>query len=182
MDFVNPHALLLYLVELDATEERWRMQSGKQLSDLLREQGHLDPARPQEYPELGFMLWTLKQDGAIRYADRAAEWLPNGRGDPHHAGFTLDDVWKFENIEVTREGRFAAKPERATVEINIGTLDIVALLGQMERQVDQLPLSEDVKADSKSKMHAAASVLGEIAQSVVADTLAAVLRQTGHLP
>jgi hypothetical protein len=57
------------------------------------------------------MLWALKEDGSIAFADRAAEWSPGRRRDPSFPSFTMDDVWKFENIAIRREGRMAVNAE-----------------------------------------------------------------------
>src|SRR5581483_2100934 len=110
--FRNEHELLIYLVQLDDSEDRWRLTSGQQLGFHLRDEGRLDASRPdQEYAELGRMLWALKEDGSISFADRAAEWTPGRRRDPSFTSFTMDDVWKFENIAIRREGRMAVNAE-----------------------------------------------------------------------
>ena len=118
MKFLNEHELLTYLVRLDGTEDRWRLSSGQQLAFHLRDEGLLDAARPdQEYAELGSMLWRLQDDLSISYVDFAADNDPSRRRDPRFLSFTMDDVWKFQNIVVRREGRMAvnaaAKTSRA---------------------------------------------------------------------
>lgn len=114
MKFLNEHELLAYLVRLDGTEDRWRLSSGQQLAFQLRDGGLLDATRPdQEYAELGQMLWRLKDDNSISFIDSAAENNPSRRRDPRFLSFTMDDVWKFEQIVVRREGRMAVNAERA---------------------------------------------------------------------
>ena len=113
MRFLNEHELLAYLVQLDDTEGRWRLSSGKELGDHLRTEGLLDATRPdQEYAELGRMLWRLQDDRSISYVDFAANADPSRRRDPSFLSFTMDDVWKFQNIVVRREGRMAVNADR----------------------------------------------------------------------
>jgi hypothetical protein len=111
--FLNEHELLTYLVQLDDTEDRWKLRSGQQFADHLRTEGLLDVGRPeQEYAELGRMLWRLQADNSISYIDFAANNDPSRRRDPSFLNFTMDDVWKFENIVVRREGRMAVAATR----------------------------------------------------------------------
>lgn len=116
MKFVNEHELLVYLVRLDDTQDRWRLSSGQQLAFHLRDEELLDPTKAdQEYAELGRMLWRLKEDNSISFFDRAAEVSPGRRRDPSFLSFTMDDVWKFESIVIRREGRMAANADRRSV-------------------------------------------------------------------
>jgi hypothetical protein len=113
MKFRNEHELLTYLVRLDGTDDRWRLSSGQQLAFHFRDEGLLDATRPdQEYAELGRMLWRLQDDQSISYVDFAANTDPSRRRDPSFLSFTMDDVWKFQDIVVRREGRLAVTADR----------------------------------------------------------------------
>jgi hypothetical protein len=113
LKFLNEHELLAYLVRLDGTEDRWRLSSGQQLAFHLQDEGLLDATRPdQEYSELGRMLCRLNDDDSISFVDSAAETYPGRRRDPRFLSFTMDDVWKFENIVIRREGRMAVNADR----------------------------------------------------------------------
>ena len=157
MKFLNEHELLAYLVRLDDTEERWRLSSGQQLALHLHDEGLLDATRPeQEYAALGRMLWLLKEDGSIAFADRAAEWSPSRRRDPSFPSFTMDDVYKFENITIRRDGRMAVNAElRAkapsasrTFAAASGALSPGAALTPEERSAMQryLKLTDDLRS------------------------------------
>jgi hypothetical protein len=181
--FLNSHELLVYLVRLDDTEQRWHMMSGQQFGDLLRTEDRLDPARPdQEYRELGKMLWALKADGSITFVDTVGKSLQGGRPDPHYAGFTMNDVFQFANIQVTTQGRTAVNAARPTVEINIEKLDILTILARMEQDVDAMPLAPEQKAEAKTKLRAAIDALGEVGKATLAETFAAAIRQATGLP
>ena len=123
MKFLNEHELLTYLVQLDGAEDRWKLTSGKELADHLRTEGLLDVSRPeQEYAELGRMLWRLQDDDSISYVDFAADNDPSRRRDPSFLNFTMDDVWKFQNIVVRREGRIAVTASRPSNAPNVPRL------------------------------------------------------------
>jgi len=111
--FRNEHDLLAYLVRLYDSENKWRLSSGQQLAFHLRDEGLLDPSRPdQEYAELGRMLWALKEDDAISFVDGASRQQPHRPRNPSFLSFTMDDVFKFEDIAVRLAGRNAVNAGR----------------------------------------------------------------------
>jgi hypothetical protein len=181
--FRNEHELLVYLVRLDESENKWRMSPGQTLVALLREDGHFDPAHQRrEYAELGQMLQRLKDDEQITFIDTVGRNLPNGRPDPYYASFTRDDVNKFDGIQVRAQGRAAVNANQPSVIVNIESLDILTVLALMERDVDRTALDDEQKAQAKTKIRTAMDALGDVSKATLAETLAAALRQMGHLP
>jgi hypothetical protein len=174
--FRNQHELLGYLVELDDSDSRWRLQSGLQLAEQLRNDARLDPTQPdREYDELGRMLWSLKDDDSIRFFDSANQG-PSPRRRQPFASFTMDDVQKFANIEVTTQGRTAVRADRPSLAINIENFDMVVLFNLIEEKIDLLPGNEEDKAEAKSVLRQARETVATVGKTAAAELVTAALR------
>ena len=92
----------------------------------------------------------------------------------------MNDVWQFSGIEVTGQGRVAAKAGSPTIAINIANINV--LFEQMEREIDLMEVDEEVKEEAKSKLRVAADAVGDIGKVAVGETLAAAFRHTLGLP
>jgi hypothetical protein len=148
------------------------------LGDHLRIEGKLDGSRPdQEYAELGRMLWSLRGDGSVTFEDTAMGGGPSARVRQPFSGFTMDDVWKFSQIEVTGAGRGVAQTARPTIAINVANLDMTVLLSAVEEEVEAVEASEDVKREARSKIREARDVLVGVGTGATGDVLAAALRR-----
>lgn len=147
------------------------------MGNHLRIDGKLDAQRPdQEYADLGRMLWSLKEDGSVTFEDTAMGGGPYAPVRKVFAGFTMDDVWKFSNIEVTGHGRLVAQSARPAIEINVASIDLTVLLSAVDKEIESADAPDEVKAEAHTKVRAALDAVESVGTSATGELLGAALR------